>query len=217
MTQLARIHIAKKELGLDDDAYRDVLMRVTGKASSKDMTITERDDVINEMRRLGWQAGASKGGRKRLDGKYAPKLQALWISGWHLGIVRDRSDSALIAFVKRQTGLDHTRFLYDDRDARKVIEALKKWLEREGGVDWSASAIKPGWTQSDRGRIAIALVGKAASLNLFTVHLSIGARLETIANRPLSEFTPMEWVRVHKHLGERIRRALKEQNSEGGE
>ena len=32
--QLAQIHIAKKELGLDDDTYRDVLERVTRQRSS---------------------------------------------------------------------------------------------------------------------------------------------------------------------------------------
>ena len=217
MTQLARIHIAKKELGLDDDAYRDVLARVTGKTSSKDMTTGERNRVIDELMRLGWRGGASTTVSKRLEGKYARKLQALWISGWHLGIVRDRSDDALIAFVKRQTGIEHTRFLHHEDDARKVIEALKGWLAREGGVDWSTSAIRPPWTQSDPGRIAIALVGKAASLGLFTIDLSVDVRIEAIGNRSIHEFKPKDWIYVHQQLGQRIRAALDKKKSEGGE
>lgn len=216
MTQLARIHIAKKELGLDDDDYRAVLMRAAGKASSKDMTVAERNRVLDEMRRLGWRPGASRTGRRRLEGKYAAKLQALWISGWHLGIVRDRSDEALIAFVKRQTGIAHPRFLHHDDDARKVVEALKGWLEREGGVDWSKSGFPPPWTQSDRGRIAIALVRKAASLGLFTIRLSMTVRLETIANRSIAQFRSQDWVQVHQRLGQRIRKALAMRQSEGG-
>ena len=33
------IHIAKSELGLEDDVYREVLANTTGKTSCKDMTI----------------------------------------------------------------------------------------------------------------------------------------------------------------------------------
>ena len=50
---LARIHLAKKELGLEDDAYRDLLKGLTGKASAADLTAQERWHVLKEMERLG--------------------------------------------------------------------------------------------------------------------------------------------------------------------
>jgi len=50
---LARIHLAKKELGLDDDAYRALLQGVTKKTSSADLTARERWSVLKEMGRLG--------------------------------------------------------------------------------------------------------------------------------------------------------------------
>lgn len=50
---LARIHLAKKELGLDDDAYRALLQGVTKKASSADLTAKERWTLLREMGRLG--------------------------------------------------------------------------------------------------------------------------------------------------------------------
>jgi hypothetical protein len=40
----------------------------------------------------------------------------------------------MIAFVKRQTGLDHTRFLTDAADAARAIEALKAMCARAGVV-----------------------------------------------------------------------------------
>ena len=52
--------------------------------------------------------------------------------------MRDRDDRALVAFVKRQTGIDHVRFVRHGADAMKAIEALKGWLERAGGVDWKS-------------------------------------------------------------------------------
>lgn len=133
---IAAIHVAKKQLGLDDETYRDALRQVTGKASAADMTEVERQRVLERFRQQGFK-GASTGRRKLLEGRFAKKLQALWIAAWNLGLVRDRDDRALVAFVKRQTGIDHVRFLRHGQDAAKAIEALKAWLERAGGVDWS--------------------------------------------------------------------------------
>lgn len=137
MTSIAAMHVAKKQLGLDDETYRAALVQVTGKTSSADMTEAERQNVLEHFRTRGFK-GSSTARRKPLEGKFAGKLQALWIAGWNLGLVRDRDDRALIAFVKRQTGIDHVRFLRHGADAMKAIEALKGWLERAGGVDWRA-------------------------------------------------------------------------------
>lgn len=133
---IAAIHVAKKQLGLDDETYRNALHQVTGKSSTADMSEAERQKVLERFRQQGFKT-ASTGVRKPLEGKFAKKLQALWIAGWNLGLVRDRDDRALVAFVKRQTGIDHVRFLRHGQDAIKAIEALKGWLERAGGVDWA--------------------------------------------------------------------------------
>ena len=49
---LARIHLVKKQLGLDDGTYRELLSGLTGKSSTKEMTRQERWIVIQEMTRL---------------------------------------------------------------------------------------------------------------------------------------------------------------------
>ncbi|WP_375618755.1 regulatory protein GemA [Bartonella sp. AC134YNZD] len=134
---LTTIHMGKRALGLDDETYRALLFRLTGKQSARDLNFSEQRLVVHEMKACGFKP---KG--KQLEGKYAKKLQALWIAGWNLGIIRDRSDKALLSFVKRQTGIDHIRFLRDGDDASKAIEALKGWLQREGGVDWKEKKIQ---------------------------------------------------------------------------
>lgn len=53
--QLSKIHIAKKDLGLDDDSYRAMLMRIAGKTSSKDLSPLQMANVLRELERLGWQ------------------------------------------------------------------------------------------------------------------------------------------------------------------
>jgi len=105
MKALAAIHIAKKQLGLDDDDHRALCLRVTGIPSSKDMSEAERGKVLDEYRRLGFVD------RRKLEGKYAAKLQALWIAAWNLGVVPSERDEALIGFVHRQTQIDHARFV----------------------------------------------------------------------------------------------------------
>jgi hypothetical protein len=129
---LAAINIAVKGLGLDDAIKRDLYERVTGRRSLRDMTSGQHGQVLDELRARGATFLS-----KRLTGPYARKLQALWISGWNLGVVRDRTDATMLAFVARQTGIEHTRFLRDAADARKAVEALKGWIAREGKVKWS--------------------------------------------------------------------------------
>lgn len=158
-SSIAAMHVAKKQMGFDDDTYRAKLARITGKRSAKDMTEDERQKVLAVFRNEGFApASASRraDGRQKPTGRYAKKLQALWIAAWNLGIVRERDDAALIAFVKRQTGIDHTRFLVHADDAGRAIEALKSWMRREAGVsygntnghDWlSADGAKVAWAQ----------------------------------------------------------------------
>jgi hypothetical protein len=138
-SHLAKIHVLAKQAGLDDDTYRDTLERITGKRSAKLLTANEATAVIAHFSAGApiEAAGQRGNGRKALVGPFAKKLQALWIAGWNLGLVHNRDDAALLAFVKRQTGLEHTRFLHDANDAASAIEALKGWLAREAGVEWS--------------------------------------------------------------------------------
>lgn len=135
MTTINAIYGLRKELGLDDDTARDLYQREVGKRSLREMSPGEQVRIHQALQRQVRVPRVAQG----LTGPYAKKLQALWISGWHLGLVRNRADDALLAFVERQTRISHTRFLRDPADARKAVEALKSWLER-GGVDWSFSA-----------------------------------------------------------------------------
>lgn len=52
--QLAAIHVAKKNLGLDDESYRAVLRNATGLESAGDMDARQRAKVLADMRRRGF-------------------------------------------------------------------------------------------------------------------------------------------------------------------
>ena len=50
----AMIHLAKKELGLDDDLYRSILEQVCGVSSSKDLDQPGRRKLLAYFRGKGW-------------------------------------------------------------------------------------------------------------------------------------------------------------------
>lgn len=139
LRELGAIHVAKKALGLDDDAYRDVLERVGGKRSAKDLAPAGRRAVLDHFRQLGAfpraATGRRAGGPRR---RYLGKLRAQWLSLYWLGVVNSREDAAIDAMVKRTAGIDRVEWL-DARGANKVIEGLKAMAAREAGVDWSES------------------------------------------------------------------------------
>jgi len=135
MTTISAIHVARRDAGIDEDTARDLYQRETGVRSLREMSPGQQVRTLQALRALNRGPLAHD-----LAGPYAGKLRALWISGYNLGVIRDRKDSAMLAFVRGQTGIEHTRFLRDAADARKAVEALKKWLSREAGVDWSDHA-----------------------------------------------------------------------------
>lgn len=62
---LAKIHIAKAQLGMDDETYRALLARVAGVTSAKQLTPRQASAVLAELQRLGWQPQSKHEGRAR--------------------------------------------------------------------------------------------------------------------------------------------------------
>lgn len=132
--QIRTIHAIKTRVRLDDSSYRGLLQGF-GVVSSKDLSQADADRLISRMRDIpGAEKPALKPAKARADGPYAAKLRAMWIALWNLGEVEDRRDSALHAFIQRQTGIEHSRFVLAAADAASVIQALKDWLIRSGVV-----------------------------------------------------------------------------------
>ncbi len=131
---LAKIHIAKKELGLSDAEYRELVRSVApGRESAGELGENELHLLLDRLHALGWRPR-----RRRETARPLPpmvwKARNLWLELHRQGIVRNASWSALGRFAKRMTGVGDLRRL-DVHQASVVIEALKKWLAREGDGD----------------------------------------------------------------------------------
>jgi hypothetical protein len=135
--QTRAIHAMRRALGMTDADYRGLIKARFRVVSSSDLDDGQAGALIDELKGLGAPAAAPRRpAAKTASGKYAPVLQALWIAAWNLGLARSRDDAAMLAFVERQTGLSHTRFLTDPAEAARAIEGLKAWVARDGGVTW---------------------------------------------------------------------------------
>tara|TARA_R110000744_G_scaffold78295_10_gene154357 strand:+ start:1026 stop:1436 length:411 start_codon:yes stop_codon:yes gene_type:complete len=133
MNANAIINIAKSQLGLEEDDYRAVLERTTGKASLRLMTNPDKLKVIDEMKRLGFKAKTGKGRYPAATKPYIRLIHALWKSCHRLGVVEDGSRTALRAFCANRlpSNVSTDPDLLNYEQASPIIEALKS-MEKRG-------------------------------------------------------------------------------------
>lgn len=131
----AIINIAKTQLGLDEDDYRALLLRVTGRASLRAMTERDLIAVLDELKRMGFRM---KAGGKSLPASHKPYIRlihALWANCARLGVIENGSRAALRAFCKRFVAHGEEAVAVDPdllsyAQATPIIEALKKMEAR---------------------------------------------------------------------------------------
>jgi len=120
-SDLARIHIAKRELGLDDTTYHGILWDRYHQDSAADLTPDQAADLLELFREKGWRPASA--GQRAL-------IHVLWQKLQKEGVIHHGDDRALDAFISHHTGHGDLRHL-NVHDASRVIEMLKKWIERE--------------------------------------------------------------------------------------
>lgn len=130
--ELAMIHIAKQQLGLDDETYRSMLWTVGRVASSKDLDHTGRRRVLEHLTARGWNnkpARKAQSSRPLAADPQSKMIRGLWLELHNLGEVKNPAESALNSFIKRHTGIDRLEWL-SGKQASEIIEILKKWRDR---------------------------------------------------------------------------------------
>lgn len=123
---IAKVHVAKKQLGLSDEDYRAILKRVTGHSSSARCSAGQLSHLLAEFKRLGF---AAKGGTSGFGQPHVRLIYALWKEAGIVGAIDNPTKEALRAFVERQTGVSAPEFCAP-AEANKVAEALKAMVTR---------------------------------------------------------------------------------------
>ncbi|MDA8257964.1 MAG: regulatory protein GemA, partial [Betaproteobacteria bacterium] len=129
--ELAQIHIARAQLGLDEETYRAVLWAVGRVKSSKDLDWTGRKKLLEHFRAKGWKPTAPKKAKAAtpVSAGQDGLVRALWSDLHAAGKVRDPSDAALGSWLTRNKWPQRVEWL-NSHQLTQAIEALKKWLAR---------------------------------------------------------------------------------------
>ena len=142
--KLAKIHIAKKELALTDDAYRDILRLHFQAESARELNDRQGTVLINLFRAKGWKPTerpeAKRAPRPRRSSTYidipegGPATQqqrmvaALWNElGYPMCTLHSR--------VKRQFGVERLQWLTDHDSLHVLITDLEARLRRQKAKD----------------------------------------------------------------------------------
>jgi hypothetical protein len=131
---LAAIHMAKAQLQLSDDEYRDLMATVcAGVRSAAQLDFTGRRRFLAHLQAC-LKHQAPQGKARHIKDALTPSQRLMWSLWMRLAdakLVGDRTMHALEAFAFRQTGVERLQWL-NDQQQDLVIESLKAWAKRGG-------------------------------------------------------------------------------------
>ncbi|MAY77806.1 regulatory protein GemA [Citromicrobium bathyomarinum] len=149
-SMIAKIHVARKQLQMEEDDYRQIVFDASGKTSSADCSDAQLEAIIDALKQRGFKPLPRKGGQRGAQHPVARKARALWISLHQLGAVRNESEAALETFAKRQLGCERLDWARQS-DGYRLIEALKNMAEREGWAQRGPKGEKLAVRQLQKG------------------------------------------------------------------
>lgn len=127
------IHVARREMCMDDDTYRLMLAGMKGlggATSTADLSIPNLLKVLEQLKQRGFKVRPAEAQKRPLaDDEQSKKIRSLWLTLHGLGAVRDPSEEALAKFVLSMTKVSALQWL-TTAQASRVIEQLKQWMRR---------------------------------------------------------------------------------------
>ncbi|GHD63787.1 gp16 family protein [Jeongeupia chitinilytica] len=131
---LAKIHIAKKDLGMDDATYRAMLHSVAGVSSSRDLTVMTSAKVLAHLQRCGWKPKSGHGKRPVVTAarkKQLNKIEALLADAGRPWDYLTKGSGGRPSMLRRLAGVDQIEWSTSD-GLKNVIAALSIDAERRG-------------------------------------------------------------------------------------
>ena len=138
---IAKIHVIKNKSSLDEDTYRDILVRVTGRNSTKSMGVKQLLAVVDEFVSLGYASKTRASNTIYTNNKFKyvktdctlmRKIFKMWCELGDTGVIKDNSNKVLDSFLiqKFGTSINTLNSSNNTELKNKVIEGLKNWLNR---------------------------------------------------------------------------------------
>lgn len=127
------IHVARRDLQMDEDTYRLMLAGMKGldgATSTADLSVPKLEKVLEQLKAKGFKVRPKgKGKRPQAADPQSKKIRSLWLNLRDQGAIRDASEDALVKFVHNLTGVEALQWLNGEQ-ASQVIESLKQWVGR---------------------------------------------------------------------------------------
>ncbi|WP_159585850.1 regulatory protein GemA [Chelativorans xinjiangense] len=128
--KIALLHVAKRQLGLDDDAYRDILKRWGGVETSRELEPLGFEKVMICLKELGFQSTGAKRNFGDRPGMATPPQVALIRRLWAQYDPDDQGEAHLNAWLHKYHHVSVLRFVSAEK-AASVIPALKAMVGRK--------------------------------------------------------------------------------------
>ena len=127
------IHVARRELHMDDDTYRLMLAGMKGldgATSTADLSVPNLLRVLEQLKQKGFKVRPNKKAKRPLaNDEQSKKIRALWLTLQDKAAGRGPSEEALAKYVLRMTKVAALQWL-TAAQASQVIENLKQWMGR---------------------------------------------------------------------------------------
>jgi phage gp16-like protein len=201
---IAKIQIARQQLGMVEDDYRQIVFEQTGKTSLKDASEPQLARVLDVMKAKGFKPLP---GKKAASHPMAMKARALWISLYHLNAVHNPAEEALEAFAKRQLGCDRLQWAKQS-DAFRLIEALKNMASRNGWLQHNRATGKAFGPVELQASLCAAILIKLKDAGIapadWLLH-DAAWKLCGIENKKADPWTASDYEHLAKALGFKLR------------
>ena len=139
LADLAKVHIAKRDLKLTDELYRGFLQILFGEASAKDLTHEQIEELLDHFKSLGWMSGyppTQKVDAKKSKNKKPPNspaseaqirlIEYLWTHG---SGIRKKTHEALEHFLSHYFHIAHFREV-KTKQVPGILGAIRKMAQR---------------------------------------------------------------------------------------
>lgn len=123
--QTALIHVARKQLGLPDEAYRDTLRTMAGVESASELDHAGFELVMQGMATLGFRSEFTKTFYGFRPGMASPQQVSLIRKLWREYTADEGSAGALDKWLERSFGVSALRFRAPTRRAKRSRACLR--------------------------------------------------------------------------------------------
>lgn len=122
---LAKIHIAKKQLGLTPDQYEAILSGYKVE-SARDLTMQQLESMVKYLKYLGWRPY-----RVRKRAPVERKITALQDRCRELAATMENGEERLAGLIKSKAGVDALEWLRDTVRLKQILVIMEKYRSQE--------------------------------------------------------------------------------------